>query len=275
MPHADGTGADTLLESDACSHLWKFATWQFPCRGFTILAVSSGLRWKTQGPLHWTVQPFSEWRLGFNTQEVYVAFPFSPGGPREWQYYNFFHVLWVKAVWESIQIQREVTQTLHCFLQSTTSHYQAADPSKWWRDPGGPGNTCVSSLHPQPSQSLQLDTQTPITNPLLQPIQSQGGHTHNYETHFGRYLRLPIDWRALGFFSLTSLAQVTFKTSLSWILTRIYLLVSSKKCIQQHILPHWWNLALCAFWYCVFHNISTQCQCNDILAASFSWPSSS
>ena len=75
MPDADGSGPDTLLESDACSHLWKFATWQFACRGFTILAVSSGLRGKTQGPLHWNVQPFSEWRLGFNTQEVYAAFP--------------------------------------------------------------------------------------------------------------------------------------------------------------------------------------------------------
>lgn len=137
---------------------------------------------------------------GFQHPRSLCCLPFSPGGPGEWQYYNFFCVLWVRAVWKSIQIQREVTQTLHCFLQSTTSHYQAADPSKWWRDPGGPGNTCVSSLDPQQSQSFDLDTQTPITNPLLQPIQSQGGHAHNYETHFGRYLRLPIDWRALGFF---------------------------------------------------------------------------
>ena len=186
MPDADGPGSATLLEPDSCSHLWKFATWQFACRGCTIFIVSSGLRWKSQGPLHWTVQPFSEWRLGFNTQNVYIAFPFSPGGPGDWQYYNFFCVLWVRTVWEPSQIQREVTQALHCFLQSTTSHYQAADPSKWWRDPGGAVNTCVSSLDPQKPQSFDLNTQTPITNPLLQPIQSQGGHIHHYEAHFRR-----------------------------------------------------------------------------------------
>lgn len=189
---------------------------------------------------------------GFQHPRSLCCLPFSPGGPGEWQYYNFFHVLWVKAVWESIQIQRQVTKTLHCLLQSHPAITKQQIPASYGGILVGLEIPACPAWTPSNLNQFDLDIQTPITNPLLQPIQSQGGHVHNYETHFGRYLRLPIDWRALGFFSLTSSAQVTFKTNLSWILTHIYLLVSSQECIQQHILPHWWNLAFCAFWHCKY-----------------------
>ena len=35
MPDVDGTGSGSLLEPDACLHLWKFTTWGFICRGLT------------------------------------------------------------------------------------------------------------------------------------------------------------------------------------------------------------------------------------------------
>ena len=36
MPDVHGTGSCSLAEPDACSRLWKFATWMFVCRGFTV-----------------------------------------------------------------------------------------------------------------------------------------------------------------------------------------------------------------------------------------------
>ena len=36
MPDVNGTGCGSLLEQDAFSHLWKFTTWWFICRGFTV-----------------------------------------------------------------------------------------------------------------------------------------------------------------------------------------------------------------------------------------------
>ena len=38
-PHVDGS----FLELDACSHLWKFATWRFVCRELTVLISYWGL----------------------------------------------------------------------------------------------------------------------------------------------------------------------------------------------------------------------------------------
>ena len=40
-PDADGTGSGSLLEPDARSHLWKFATLRFVCRGLTVFTTSS------------------------------------------------------------------------------------------------------------------------------------------------------------------------------------------------------------------------------------------
>ena len=36
MPDIDGTGSGALLEPDAHSHLWKFATWKFICRRLSV-----------------------------------------------------------------------------------------------------------------------------------------------------------------------------------------------------------------------------------------------
>ena len=51
----------------------------------------------------------------------------------------------------SLRTHSEEEQTLHCFLQSITSHYQPAGPSKCGRGTGGPENTRMSSLDPQQS----------------------------------------------------------------------------------------------------------------------------
>lgn len=103
-----------------------------------------------------------------------------------------------QAVWESIQIQKR-GDTDSPALQAQPAITKQQIPVSDGGDPGGPGNTtCVSSLHPSHLNHLSLTLRL-LLNPLLQPLQSQGGHTHNYETHLGRYLRLPIDWRALGF----------------------------------------------------------------------------
>ena len=61
MPDIDGTCSGSLLDSilstlfkkwssDACSHLWKFATWRFVCRGLNVEQIILKVVWKHKRP---------------------------------------------------------------------------------------------------------------------------------------------------------------------------------------------------------------------------------
>lgn len=94
------------------------------------------LIWETRDLTAEMYLTFSEWRL-VSTPKKCTFYFFSPG-LGNWQYYNFFYVVDQsgQCVQRPTQIQEEEAQTLHCFLQSVTSHYQPAGHSKCGRGTG-------------------------------------------------------------------------------------------------------------------------------------------
>ena len=60
IPDIDGTSSGALLELDAHSRLWKFATWRFICRGLTVqCSYHKGLAQRLlTSPYNKRLQPF-------------------------------------------------------------------------------------------------------------------------------------------------------------------------------------------------------------------------
>lgn len=91
---------------------WRIAwIWLTPKAGKFVLVVSSELTEKLKD--FSTGMPKLSQKMEAGFQHISIRLPFSLShGPRNWQYCNIFHVLSVKAVLGSTQIQTEEAQIL-------------------------------------------------------------------------------------------------------------------------------------------------------------------
>lgn len=105
------------------------------------------LVWETQGPLSAEMCWPSQNGGWFQHLKVTHFISFSPGLESGNIITSSVLLIKVVSVQRPTQIQREEAQTLHCFLQSVTSHYQPA--GRRWKGDWGAWEYLHVQLGPQ------------------------------------------------------------------------------------------------------------------------------